>query len=509
MKRPTPFLFAFPLLLSLFACGGPHSSQSSPSEDSSTSPSSEATPPLPEGIDLYAAPEAAADGDGSKEKPYRFMDGVRNLLPGRTLWLLGGRYPFGTTQLITASKSAPEITDLYPATSEAERRVIAPIVENGVEAKVAFDFSSMTFASSNRGLSFSSDYWTLRNVEVYGAGDNGIYVGGNHNVIEGVDVHDCRDSGIQIGRKSSSDSSIETWPSFNLIKNCTSHDNHDVSGEDSDGFACKLTTGIGNVFDGCIAYNNVDDGWDLYAKGETGPIGPVTLRNCVAFNNGVTSYGVGTANSDGNGFKLGGEGIAVSHLVENCLAFDNLSCGFTDNSNPGTITMIGCTAYNNGTRDLDANNFDMCRDAATSANVYKNLLSICEGERVSPIDGSKAKANSRDRYKGAADHCIFYSGLSMLKIGEIQQVDFSKSGLCGSLYLEPEGKAPFLATSSPQPQPLAGVDAGSHPDIHRLWRAKDGSLKLGDFLKVNPASAFARMGEGGAQLGADLSGEGK
>ncbi|MCD8188208.1 MAG: hypothetical protein LUD57_06325 [Ruminococcus sp.] len=33
--------------------------------------------------------------------------------------------------------------------------------------------------------------------------------------------------------------------------------------ENADGFAAKLTCGEGNVFDGCMSYNNSDDGWDL------------------------------------------------------------------------------------------------------------------------------------------------------------------------------------------------------------------------------------------------------
>lgn len=63
------------------------------------------------------------------------------------------------------------------------------------------------------------------------------------------------------------------------------------NGEDADGFACKLTTGEGNVFSGCISYNNVDDGWDLYTKSATGAIGAVSIEDCVAYNNGVTSSG--------------------------------------------------------------------------------------------------------------------------------------------------------------------------------------------------------------------------
>ena len=69
------------------------------------------------------------------------------------------------------------------------------------------------------------------------------------------------------------------------------------------------------MFDGCISAYNTDDGWDLYTKSETGPIEPITIKNSVAHHNGQTSSGNSTSNSDGNGYKLGGEQIAVNHIV--------------------------------------------------------------------------------------------------------------------------------------------------------------------------------------------------
>ncbi len=456
---------------------------------------------------LYVSPTGTYQGKGTKESPYDFMTAVKSLTPGNTLYLMEGTYSFSTTQMISYGVS--DATDSYHVTSEEGRRTIQPEVVDGKKAKVVFDFSSMSFNSSNRGVSLNSDYWTLKDIEVFGAGDNGVYIGGNYNVVEHLDIHDCQDSGLQLGRKSSSCNTLDTWPSHNLIKNVTSHDNHDPSGEDSDGFACKLTTGYGNVFDGCISYNNVDDGWDLYTKGDSGPIGPVTIRNCIAFNNGITTQGVGTNNSDGNGFKLGGESIAVSHVVENCIAFNNLATGFTDNSNPGTITFKNCTAFNNGTRDLDAANFDLCRDVNTSTNYYKNLLSYCSGNRVNPITGSVNKANSRDRYKGNISYSVFYSGLSMLKYKTPVSGDFSVKGKCGTTYSEPNGKEPFVSMTTPQEQSMKDVPVTNKVDIHSLLRAEDGSIKLGDFLKVNPQSEFYKLGEDGKPLGADLSGESK
>ena len=524
MNKPLPLLLLCSAFL-LASCGeGPSSSESLPStsEDSSLSSvaiestsdpaasseeeGSEPSSILPQGGTLYIAPNGTSSGDGTEANPLSFVDGIKASKPGDTLYLLGGTYKSLSTLFVTKDKSHEAYNDYYDVTDESGRRVITPAIHDGKEDKVLFDFTGMSFYSSNRGITLNSDYWTLRNVEVQGAGDNGVYIGGNHNVCEGLKIHDCQDTGLQLGRRSSKDNAIEAWPSYNLIKNCTSYDNHDPSGEDSDGFACKLTTGVGNVFDGCIAYNNVDDGWDLYTKGESGPIGPVTIVNCIAFNNGITSKGVGTANSDGNGFKLGGENIAVPHVVRNSIAFHNLATGFTDNSNPGTLRIENCTSFNNGTRDLDANNFDLCRDTKTSANLYKNLLSYCEGERVSPITLTSAKANSRDQYKGSASHCLFYRGLSFLYVDDVTDVDYSSSAKAGEIYHEPNGKTPFLSTETPQKQSSKGVPSVDNNDIHALLRDKDGNIALGDFLRVDPTSTFSRMGENYTPLGANLIG---
>ncbi len=471
---------------------------SSSKSDTPISSSSSTTVPINK-KDLYISPKGSEDADGSLAKPYNFIQGIRNLSVGSTMYLLEGTYSYGSTLMIDSS------IDTHLASSEKERKTIRPAFdESNKEVKVIFDFSSMPFYSSNRGISVNTDYWHIMDFEVKGAGDNGVYIGGNHNIIERLNIHDCQDSGLQLGRKASGLNNMDEWPSYNTILNCTSHDNHDPTGEDSDGFACKLTTGIGNIFDGCISYNNVDDGWDLYTKSESGPIGPVTLQNCVAFNNGITSYGVGTSNSDGNGFKLGGESIPVSHKVNNCIAFNNLATGFTDNSNPGTINIQNCTSYNNGTRDLDANNIDMCRSTVTSSNVYKNILSYCDGVRVSPIDGTSAVFNSKDQYKGAVSHCIFYYGMEMLQINGPLDADYSVNGKNGTI-LETKD-TPFVSVSSPQPQSSKGVSASIHYDVHTLLRSNDGKVKLGDFLRIKTNTVFATAGENSKPIGADLSG---
>ncbi|CAM5618395.1 hypothetical protein SALBM311S_12714 [Streptomyces alboniger] len=170
------------------------------------------------------------------------------------------------------------------------------------------DFSAQSESSSNRGIQLNANYWRLYGLTVQHAGDNGIAVGGSNNVIERVVTAYNRDTGLQLGRIASSTPKAQ-WPANNLIVSSESHDNSDSDGEDADGFAAKLTTGTGNVFRYDVSHHNIDDGWDLYAKTDTGAIGPVTIENSLSYNNGTLSNGTQNKNGDRNGYKLGGEDV--------------------------------------------------------------------------------------------------------------------------------------------------------------------------------------------------------
>lgn len=86
------------------------------------------------------------------------------------------------------------------------------------------DFSGESFASTERGLQIFGHYRYVKGLEVKGAGDNGIFIGGNYNIIENVETHHNRDSGLQISRYASSASSMSDWPSYNQIIGVYSHD---------------------------------------------------------------------------------------------------------------------------------------------------------------------------------------------------------------------------------------------------------------------------------------------
>jgi hypothetical protein len=210
----------------------------------------------------------------------------------------------------------------------------------------------MSENSSNRGIVLAGNYWHFKGVTIKGAGDNGMLLAGSNNIIEACVFTENHDSGLQLSRYNTSYNSIDQWPSNNLIVDCISTLNFDSGREDADGFAPKLTCGRGNVFRNCKALYNCDDGWDLYTKSNTGPIGVVILENCEAIGNGYDTSGKKTG-GDGNGYKLGDDTASVAHILKNCVAKDNAKHGFTGNGNPAKIVMENCTGSGNAQKLFD------------------------------------------------------------------------------------------------------------------------------------------------------------
>jgi hypothetical protein len=137
-------------------------------------------------------------------------------------------------------------------------------------------------------------------------------------------------------------------------------------GENADGFAAKLGIGPGNVFRGCRAWNNSDDGYDMYEAADT-----VLVDNCWAFRNGYNIWGFPNFAGDGNGFKLGGNNFADPHKIIRCVAFDNPSKGFDQNNNTAGITAYNNTAWGNGSR-----NFSFPTAPTSGTHILKNNISF-------------------------------------------------------------------------------------------------------------------------------------
>ncbi len=309
---------------------------------------------------LYISPNVkphTTTADGTRENPFDIFTALENAYPGQTLILMEGTYKPG---------AALKIQRGMDGTQDAMIRLIG---DPEAETRPVIDFEGLY-----AGFTHGGDYWYFRGFDITGSLDmqKGFLIAGNNNILDQINAYYNGNTGIQLSRLSGSDL-YEDWPSNNLILNCTSYCNFDSGFEDADGFAAKLTVGDGNVFDGCIAYNNADDGWDLYAKVESGAIGSVTIRNCVAYDNGtVPGY---EKHGNGNGFKLGGESIPGKHVIENSISFNNYAKGIDSNSCPDVIVR-NCISFNNRSHNVAL----YTNNAANTAFVANGVISFRTGD---------------------------------------------------------------------------------------------------------------------------------
>ncbi|SES33083.1 RICIN domain-containing protein [Lentzea albida] len=286
---------------------------------------------------LYVSPSGRDGASGTISDPTTLTSALPRVAAGGTILLRGGTYSFAQTVTIPATNNG---------TAAARKKLAAHQGE-----KPVLNFAAQAEDPANRGLAVNGSYWHVQGVVVERAGDNGIFVGGSHNIFERTITRFNRDTGLQLSRALSS-TPQDQWPSHNLILGAESHDNADSDGEDADGFAAKLTSGPGNVFRYSVAHNNIDDGWDLYTKPDTGPVGAVTIEDSLAYENGTLSNGGQAGNGDRNGFKLGGEDIGVDHTITRTIAYDNGKHGFTYNRNPGSMTVSSNLSIDNAERNF-------------------------------------------------------------------------------------------------------------------------------------------------------------
>ncbi|WP_030347283.1 carbohydrate-binding protein [Streptomyces sp. NRRL S-1022] len=339
------------------------------------------------GAVLYVSPNGTDGAAGTESAPTTLTSAISRITPGGTIYVRGGTYNYSSTITIPAgangSSGARTTLSAYPG------------------EKPVLNFSGQSESPSNRGIQLNADYWRLYGLTVEHAGDNGICVGGSNNVVERVVTAFNRDTGLQLGRITSTTPSSQ-WPSNNLIVSSESHDNADSDGEDADGFAAKLTTGTGNVFRYDVSHNNIDDGWDLFTKTDTGAIGPVTIEYSLSYGNGTLSDGTVNSNGDRNGYKLGGDGIAVNHVVQHSIAYRNGHHGFTYNSNPGTMTISSNVGIDNAQR-----NFSF--DAGTS--VFRTNTS-CRFAVSGSNDKTVGNADSSNQFWTGSNgsRCSSYAG---------------------------------------------------------------------------------------------------
>ncbi len=369
-----------------------------------------------EGETLYVAPDGKVSATGTYESPLDLQTALNYAQPGQVIVMKDGTYQPTADLVIGRNVNG---TESAPIVLMAEHTGMAIMDGTNIEGSKSI-------------LSVVGSYWHVYGIEVMNGAAKGISVCGNNNIIEMCVIHNVGNTGVQISRFAGEPNDSEMWPTNNLIKNCEAYDCCDEGRNDADGFAAKLTCGEGNKFYGCIAHHNVDDGWDLYAKSTTGPIGKVVIENCVAYNNGfLTTDDPATMDpklfGEGNGFKLGGENIAGGHQLINSIAYKNYGKGITSNSCPD-CEVISCTSFDNSLNGKAYNISLYTKSSNEKAWILQGMLSVVKDSVVNPELGSSNgvlySLKSADNFLYDGAECVNNEG-TMCGIGWFVSVDTS------------------------------------------------------------------------------------
>ncbi|MEU2773849.1 chondroitinase-B domain-containing protein [Streptomyces sp. NPDC007162] len=284
---------------------------------------------------------------------------VKNATAGEVIQVRGGTYyPTATLQsTVNGTSSAPVTLTAY-----------------GSET-VKIDGSSLP--SGSWIFKLTADYWNVSHITFQNSPDSAVVcqscTGTNWSDIKTIDGGD---SGFTL----TGDGTVN-----NTVKNLDSYGNYDAAehGQNADGVAIKFGSGTGNLVTGARLYNNSDDGIDLWSFSS-----PVTIEHTWSFGNGVNRWGDSAFEGNGNGFKLGGNGVTVAHVVNNSAAWGNAGNGFTENSNTGAIVINRTTAY--------ANSKWGYYFATSAARLGKNLAVSNGGGSVSKGSSAVSAGNNWD-----------------------------------------------------------------------------------------------------------------
>ena len=314
----------------------------------------------------YVSPDGTASGDGSRQKPLDLCTAIDLCAPREQIVLAPGKYLF--TEPVTIEKRHSGLPD--------GRKILT----GAADGRTVLDFGG-----TSSMLSIPGSFWILENIHV--TNGFGIQIEGSYNWLRNCSSFLNFETGFLI-RHHENASARSDWPSYNLIDHCLSYENRDRAECNADGFASKIASGPGNRFRACTAFLNSDDGFDFFTKNRL--TGPVIVESCKSYLNGFKRAPQNVpqnklqknpqnklrnepqneptknpqnklqnephnklleSKGNGNGFKLGGSGIRVDHIVTDCVAEGNRRHGFTNNSNPYMV-LTKCRAANNMRKNI-------------------------------------------------------------------------------------------------------------------------------------------------------------
>lgn len=289
----------------------------------------------------FVSPTGSDANPGTITQPFLTISkGVTTIGSNGKLYLRGGVYAQASKLNLSQTASTTNKIRVWAYPGET------PVI----------DFTGNT----SDGISINGDGYHLKGITVMKTGHNGMYISGAHNLIELCTTCSNQNTGIHIRGDLNTVS--------NLVLNCDSYRNYDPAGhgQDADGFSAKWVFGTGNVFSGCRAWENSDDGWDLWMGTNT-----IVITNCWAYRQGTNIFGDTAWVGNGNGFKLGGNYIPTPHLLVRSMAVLNMANGIDQNNN-----LAGQTLDNNTCWANLKSNYAMKHGSNTTPHVVRNNISF-------------------------------------------------------------------------------------------------------------------------------------
>ncbi|GAB2909790.1 right-handed parallel beta-helix repeat-containing protein [Streptomyces heilongjiangensis] len=318
--------------------------------------------------DLYVATNGNDSNAGTLAAPLKTIQRAVDLAEaGTTIRVRGGTYAPSTNIRLLKSGTASQPITLR---SHNDERVII----DGENMPYTPGAVGSSIPRADRGaVHIEGEHWRLTGLEII-HGPYGVFgLDTSDNVFERLVTRDNYESGFHLQGASSR----------NQILDLDSYGNRDPrkNGESADGVAIKEGSGSGNVLRGARLWNNADDGLDFWMFDTS----PILVENTLAWGNGFNRWNLPDYQGDGNGFKMGGNGVASDHTVRNSMAWDNSAGGFVDNNNPGRMRIERCTAWDNAKTGFAFNR--------SSSTLTKNLA-VANGTDAALGSTSTGSGNS-------------------------------------------------------------------------------------------------------------------
>jgi hypothetical protein len=350
----------------------------------------------------YVATNGNNNNAGTISQPFLTIQRAQtSVVAGDTVYIRGGLYAMTEAQIAQYSGIWAYVTLLNKSGSSGKR--INYWAYPG--EKPVFDYSAIKPASYRINAYQVTGSW----IHIKGLEVTGVQVTitthtqsecfenqGSNNIYEMLSMHDGKAIGFYLNKGGN-----------NLILNCDAYNNWDnvsenQKGGNTDGFGChppKYGAGYdNNIFRGCRAWFNSDDGYDCINALEA-----VTFENCWSFYNGYSTSFVSLG--DGNGFKAGGYGVSDSpkvpavvphNNVRFCLTVRNKANGFYANHHPGGSNWFNNSAYNNAVNyNMLNRNADHTADVPGYGHNLKNNLGYgARSAEYSNIDFNTCNADT-------------------------------------------------------------------------------------------------------------------